>query len=98
MTRRDGFPDIQAIVDEIQRSKPGASLEEINRQLAARMNAYNSAPQAELGGLSPDQTRQLLTGDWASRGALRLEENLALGELADAPIFADARTLLNFVA
>ena len=98
MTTRDGFPDVRAMVEEILRANPGASAEEINRQLARRMNAYNAAPQAELGGLSPDRMHQLLSGDWIASGALRLNGHLSLDELADAALFADARTLLDYVA
>ena len=98
MAPRDEFPDFRSIVDEIVRSAPAASLDELNRRLAARTRAYNSTPQAELGGLSPDQMAQLLYGDWVSKGALRLNEKLSLADLADPPLFADARTLLDFVA
>jgi hypothetical protein len=98
MTTRDGFPDVRAMVEEILRSNPGASAEEINRQLARRMNAYNAAAQADLGGLSPDRMHQLLFGDWIGSGALRLNDRLSLDELADAALFADARTLLDYVA
>ncbi|HEY4219139.1 MAG TPA: hypothetical protein VGM67_18480 [Gemmatimonadaceae bacterium] len=98
MTPRDGFPDLQAILDEIQRSKPFASIDEINRHLAARTNSYNATPQRELGGLSPDQMAQLLYGDWAESGAVRLDQTVTLAECSDAALFADARTLLDFVA
>jgi len=86
------------MVEEILRANPGASAEQINRQLARRMNAYNAAPQAALGGLSPDRMQQLLSGDWVASGALRLNGGLSLDELADAALFADARTLLSYVA
>lgn len=49
MTRRDGFPDVGAIVEEILRATPGGSAEEINCQRAGRLDAYNATPQAELG-------------------------------------------------
>lgn len=38
---------------------------------------------------------QLLSGDWIASGALRLNSRLSLDELADAALFADARTLLE---
>lgn len=95
-TRRP--PELQAIIDEIGRGAPYASIEEINRVLAARTHEYNATPQAALGGLSPDEMGELLYGDWAARGALRLNEALTLPEVADAPILADARTLLDFIA
>ncbi len=41
---------------------------------------------------------QLLCGDWVASGALRLNGRLSLDELADAALFADASTLLSYVA
>lgn len=91
-------PELQEIVDEIQRLAPFKSVEEVNRLLAARAQEYNSRPQEELGGLSPDEMRQLLYGDWTSTGALRVNERLAADEVGDAPILDDARVLLDYVA
>lgn len=89
---------MQAIFDEIKRTGPFASLEEVNRLLAVRVREYNATPQAVLGGLSPEEMGQLLSGDWISQGALRLNDALTLDELADAALLADARTLLDFFA
>lgn len=91
-------PEFQAIIDEIARHAPYASIEEINRVLAARTRDYNATAQAALGGLSPDEMSQLLYGDWISQGALRLNEGLTLSDLTGAAILADARTLLDFFA
>ncbi|MDQ6634486.1 MAG: hypothetical protein M3Z10_06975 [Gemmatimonadota bacterium] len=91
-------PELQSIVDELSRAGPFGSIGEMNRSVALRTRDYNAAPQAELGGLSPDEMSQLLYGDWTSHGALRLNDALSLNELAGAAILADARTLLNFVA
>jgi hypothetical protein len=91
-------PELPPILDEIGRAAPFASVEEINHVLAARTREYNASPQAALGGLSPDEMGQLLYGDWISQGALRLSHALTLNELVEAPVVADARTLLEFVA
>lgn len=91
-------PELQAILDEIEAAGPHASIADVNRLLAARTRDYNTRPQAELGGLSPDEMSQLLYGDWVSQGALRLNEGLALEELGEAAFLADARTLLEYVA
>ena len=90
-------PELQAILDAIDRGGPYESVEEVNRLLAEHMREYNSRAQRDLGGLSPDTMGQLLYGDWTSEGALRLSETLALDELADAAIFSDARTILEYV-
>lgn len=91
-------PELQAIIDEMGRAGPFASIDEVNRLLAERTREYNATPQAALGGLSPDEMGQLLYGNWISEGALRLSDTLTLNELAGAPVLADARTLLEFVA
>ena len=91
-------PELQAILDDMGRAGPFESVEEVKRLLTARMREYNVSPQAALGGLSPEEMRQLLYGDWTSRGALRLNDALTFNELAGAPFLADARTLLDFVS
>ncbi|MEO6209012.1 MAG: hypothetical protein ABIQ10_02690 [Gemmatimonadaceae bacterium] len=70
----------------------------MERVMAARVESYNSTPQPELGGLSPDVVHQLLNGDWKRKGALRLNESLTFDELASSAMLADARTLLEYVA
>jgi hypothetical protein len=94
---RNRPPEVQDVYDAIADLGPIGSIEEANRLLAERVREYNSRPQADLGGLSPDAMRQLLYGDWKSQGALRLEERLTLDDLAGAPILADARTLLEYI-
>lgn len=78
MTPSYRFPDIQDLLAEIERGGPYASIDDVNRLLTERTSAYNARPQAELGGLSPDQMAALLYGDWKSTGALRLNEDLPL--------------------
>jgi hypothetical protein len=90
-------PELQAVFDLVERGGPYESVEEANRVMAARIREYNARPQADLGGMSPDQMRQLLYGDWISSGALRLAKSLTLEDLGGAPILADARTILCYV-
>lgn len=91
-------PGVQAILDDIANGIPFDSLEAVNQHLARRMQEYNAAPQPELGGLSPERMRQLLSGDWSSTGVLRVVNDVPLALLQDVPLFEDARTLLRFVA
>ena len=90
-------PHIQALLDAIERAGPVSSIAELNRIAAQQMRGYNARPQAELGGLSPDQMQQLLYGDWMTQGALRLNDTLTAAETADIPSFADAGTILSYV-
>ncbi|MGH7673421.1 MAG: hypothetical protein ACREMC_11040 [Gemmatimonadales bacterium] len=68
------------------RTLPFKTMEEANAFFAQRVAAYNAQPQTDLSGLSPIQMRELLAGDWESRGPLRLNADLAPAEL-DASIF-----------
>jgi len=97
MTNGDRPPELQAILDDLERGEPFASIEDAQRAMDAQMRGYNSRPQADLGGLSPIQMYALLYGDWKSTGALRLDERLTLDDLAGAAILTDARTLLEYV-
>jgi hypothetical protein len=95
----DRPPELATIFDELARRGPYTSLADVNRALGRITDQYNSRPQAELGGLSPDQMHRLLTDDWSSpNGALVLNASLTLGELASAPLLADARMLLEYVS
>lgn len=91
-------PGIQAILDDLATGIPFDSLEAVQQHLARRMEEYNTQPQVELGGLSPDRVAQLLAGDWTSAGALRVADDAPLALLQDVPFLVDARTLLRFVA
>ncbi len=44
------------------------SLEDLNQSLQQRRDAYNTAPQDELGGLSPEQVARLIYTDWEIQG------------------------------
>jgi hypothetical protein len=90
-------PGVQDILDDLANGIPFDSLEAVNAHLQRRMLDYNTAPQAELGGLSPDRVAQLLSGDWTSFGALRVAADAPLAMLQNVPFFADARTLLRYV-
>jgi hypothetical protein len=93
----DRSPLHEEILEEIRRAGPFASIDELNRRLAASAQAWNARPMADLGGLSPDRMGELLRGDWNTTGALRLDEALTLDDVGTAPILVDARTLLQYV-
>lgn len=91
------LPDFEQILREIERAGP-ASVDDVNRIIAEKVETYNTRPQEALGGLSPDQMHAILSGDWNTNGALRLNESLTIHDLEGAPILADARTLMGYVA
>jgi hypothetical protein len=88
---------VQAIFEEMQ-SMQFASMADAQRFLDRRMEEYNRRPQQELLGLSPEQTSQLMYGDWLERGAMRLHQNLPLGELGGSSVLHNARVFLRYVA
>lgn len=93
--RPDLHDQLRALVSEVAASAPGASLEDLNRLMARRMDDYNTRPQAELGGLSPAQMARLLYGDWSGSGGLSLNRELTLVELGSADLLHDVRTILG---
>jgi hypothetical protein len=75
-------------------SRDFRSLEDVNAFLQRRMDEYNAAPQAELGGLSPVQMYDLLSGDWKGSGPLRLAV-LPPDVVAGSAFVGTARLLLQ---
>lgn len=97
--RDDHPPFLDALLDELKAGGPYRSDDELQRAADRLGHAYNTRPQAELGGLSPNQLRELLDADWSSPdSAVQLNDALSLDEVARAPMFADARTILDYVA
>lgn len=90
-------PELQAALEQLARDPRYRSRADLQRAMDARMRAYNSTPQADLCDLSPEQVHQLLYGDWATTGALRLAGDLSLDEVGGSALFADARTILAYV-
>lgn len=91
-------PELQAVLDLLGSGLPPfLPRSNMERVMAENVQSYNSTPQSELGGLSPDVVHQLLNGDWKRKGALRLNESLTSDELESSPMFADARTILAYV-
>jgi hypothetical protein len=97
MSNAPELPNLQALLDEIAREAPFASIASLNARLAHRVQQYNTTPQPELGGLSPDQMAQLLYGDWTSVGAFRVVGSAPPTLLLEVPIVADARTIMAYV-
>jgi len=89
-------PELRAMFDLLEREAAHSPNDELNRMMAKHLRDYNTRPQSDLGGLSPDAMHQLLYGDWVSEGALRLNEALTHEELSGAAILADARVLLEY--
>jgi hypothetical protein len=91
------FPlDLQAIFEELE-AGAFTSLEEAQAHLSGRVAEYNATPQAELGGLSPEQMTRLLYGGWDGTGLVRLDSSLPLDDLAGAEILINARRFLGWV-
>ncbi len=85
--------DFEAIKRELG-TRVFGSLEEVQAFLQQRVAQYNAAPQAELGGLSPAQMHELLTGDWQTTGLLRLQPPPP-DDVQRSPFVANAAILLS---
>jgi hypothetical protein len=74
-----------------------ASMEDAQAAVHRFTQQYNSRPQAELGGLSPDQAFRLLHADWMPGSAIDLDETTPLSALGNARLLHDARALVRLV-
>ena len=92
-----GLPEgMQGILREMRARRFG-TLAEARRYLGRRVAEYNATPQAELGGLSPEQMQALGGDDWAGAGPVRLHDDVALADLNSADFLWNARVLLGAV-
>jgi len=64
------------------------SLGQAQRFVDRRIAQYNATPQPDLGGLSPNQAHLLLSDRWDGTGPLRIAEDLALSDFAQAKALA----------
>ena len=78
-------------------SRSWSSLEELNAWLAEKTRLHNTRPQKEIGGLSPDQARRLLAGDWETHGPLTLNTSLQMEDLRHARFFTNAQAFLRAI-
>ncbi len=85
-------PVLEGIRRQIANLK-GATVDDVAKIVSDRTKAYNRTPQAELGGLSPEQAHALTKPGWMDE-AVVLNEELSLEELENAPLFQNARRTL----
>jgi len=77
---------------------PEALLDELNRRLASATHAYNTAPDPEMGGLSPDQVTRLIYSEWGVTGSpIHFNTEILPAELAKASFFRESRVLLKAI-
>jgi hypothetical protein len=88
---------LQAALNDLMRNRPLASIAEVQSFLDAEVGAYNTRPQRELGGLSPVDMSQLLSGDWVTSGALIVDSQLAPNEIGDPTYLVNACALLTML-
>lgn len=73
-----------------------ALLAELDRELAIAMTARNTAPDADMGGLSTTQAAKLIYTEWGEPGAaVQFNHAIPLVELQQAEFFRGARTFLK---
>ncbi|WP_345271112.1 hypothetical protein [Nibrella viscosa] len=69
------------------------TLEEVNRKMAAFVQARNQRPLPDLDGLSPHQMHWLLSDPWGSESLLNVQPNLTDSLLDRIPFFVLMETL-----
>ena len=75
-------------MSENDQDLPPAVLDELNRRMAGSVQAYNAAPDPEMGGLSPDQVSRLIYSDWGEPdGAVQVNTDVPLAELEKSGIY-----------
>lgn len=71
-------------------------MEEANLIASGFMGAYNSAPQEDLGGLSPEQVYSLTRPDWLGR-SVQMNDDLTHEEASKSELVHNAAVLLHAV-
>ena len=88
---------IRKVTDEL--TDEGLAFDEDPLGLVRRGASYNTAPQADLGGLSPQQVRLLLDHGWDSASpGLQMRPDVPLDLLATSDTLHNAQTLLRALA
>ncbi|MFC1529646.1 DUF6930 domain-containing protein [Gemmatimonadota bacterium] len=94
-------PDVDSMLDRIKERaeiEGATSIEDINRIAAEENLVYNSTPQEELGGLTPEQTTRLLYTSWESpESPLRFGAEMPLSKLEASPMLSRSRILLKAI-
>jgi hypothetical protein len=86
---------IRKLTEEVLSQHPDASISDLNRLLSDRTRNYNTAPQPEMAGLSPQQAHRLLYGGWEGPNAgMLVNRDLGLDDLRGSSMPANARLLL----
>jgi hypothetical protein len=96
---QDAMLEAESVLRKTLAEHPGATIDELNAALEAAIARQNRRPQAELGGLSPEQVHGLVMSDWhGPESAIRLDESIGLDELEPARTLHDARLILTMFA
>jgi hypothetical protein len=91
----DPHAALQDALNDLLRERPFASRAEVQHFFEAEVHAYNTRPQAELGGLSPNDMSEILYGDWVRSGALTVNAALTGQDIGDSEYIHNAVALLT---
>lgn len=74
-------------------------MEDLQRFLDARAEAWNTTPQEELGELSPEQVSSLIYSRWEENsGPIHIVKGLPLAKYEESPFFRNTRHFLQDLA
>jgi hypothetical protein len=92
-------PELEGLFRELNR-RAWMSLEQAQQFVDRRVTQYNDTPPTDLGGLAPNQAHLLLSDAWDGTGPLRIAEDLALSDFAEAKALAvvNGQRLLAWLA
>lgn len=86
--------EIQAALREME----FADLDDVNRKLSEITDRYNRAPQAELGGLSPLQVKNLLYNEIGSpESGITFDTTLPMEAFRESEIFLNAHLVMEML-
>ncbi|MGQ0648974.1 MAG: hypothetical protein ACT4P7_15560 [Gemmatimonadaceae bacterium] len=94
MARQPTRPSLADGIFTDMREQQFDSLEQAQEWLNERSRAYNEAPQADFGGLSPVQMSRLLGTDWSDFSVTRIANDLWHDDVAHSLWFRGVRALL----
>jgi len=88
-------PITRSIAEEIEKHDFD-SIDDLNNHLQGYMQNRNTAPDPEMGGLSPEQVSRLLYSNWDDNNCpIKFNKNLTIDDLTQSSFFHNARLLLN---
>lgn len=90
-------PVTRSVAEEIEKHD-FENIDDLNNHLQGFMAKQNTAPDPEMGGLSPEQVSRLIYSKWTDEHfPLKFNDNLETSDFKQSSLFQNVRTLLNML-